>query len=420
MWKIKEKDKKILRELAKRKLEIAHDPVMEERRRLWKKHNSLKGERPMVLLESGGLEEEFLPYSVLQCEEDWARGMEYALRAEILHYEVVKDDSVVDPYLRINWFVEIGDYGVPVTFQREANIEGRALGYRWEPPIKDLERDMEKLRLRSFRVKKEETLKWKEFLEEVFDGILPVKIRGAFWWSLGFTSTAIYLLGLDKFMLYMYDNPEALHRLMKFLQEDQINLAKGLEREGVLSLNNDNDYIGSGGRGFTDELPQPDWKEGDPVRLKDLWGLLESQETVCISPKMFEEFVISYYIPISELLGLLYYGCCEPVHDRWEHIKNLKNLRSVSISPWCNQEMMAEALGRNYIFSRKPPPSLLSKDTFDEEEIRQDVRKTLSLAKKYDLEVEIIMKDLHTVRHQLNRITRWVEIVREEIARFYG
>lgn len=417
-WKLTKHDKEILRELGKRKLEIANEPCMEEKKKLWYKHNSLKSERPMVILESGGVGKEFLDESSLKCEEKWARDIEFYLRSEILHYEKIGDDKVVDPFIRCNWKVDISDIGVKIDIERGVDIQGKTLGFKWNPPLKNLKNDFEKLKYQKFTVDREETFAWKSFLEEVFEGILPVVIRGSFWWSMGFTQIAIYLVGLDNFMLFMYDDPEGIHKLMRFLKENKLFLAKGLEKEGVLTLNNENDYIGSGSYGFTDELPQKDWKKEDIVRLKDLWALLESQETVGISPQMFEEFIAPYYREIAQYFGLIYYGCCEPTHSIWESIKKINNLRSVSISPWCNQSFMAEMLGKNYIFSRKPPPSLLSTGFFDENAIREDIRKTLNVAKKCN--IEFIMKDLHTVNNQPQRMSRWVQIVYEEISKFYS
>lgn len=40
-------DKERLRELAKRQLEIANLPVMEERKQAWYAHNSLQNSRPI-------------------------------------------------------------------------------------------------------------------------------------------------------------------------------------------------------------------------------------------------------------------------------------------------------------------------------------------------------------------------------------
>lgn len=166
------------------------------------------------------------------------------------------------------------------------------------------------------------------------------------------------------------------------------------------------------GVAYTNELPQSDWKEGQPVRLKDLWGFAESQETVGVSPQMFAEFVLPYQMPLLEKFGLNCYGCCEPLHDRWEYIKNIPNLRRVSVSPWCDQEIMAEKLGKNYIFSRKPNPSLVCV-SFNEDVIRRDIRNTLKIAEGCVL--EIILKDTHTVQNDPRRISRWVEIAMEEV-----
>ena len=55
------KDKQIIRELAKRVAEVAELPIMAERRRLWKAHNSLKSERPMVYVSAEGAWRELLP-----------------------------------------------------------------------------------------------------------------------------------------------------------------------------------------------------------------------------------------------------------------------------------------------------------------------------------------------------------------------
>jgi len=414
-WKIVASDLKILRELARRQAEIARDPVMDERRRLWREHNSLRGERPMVLLEADGVRSEFLPDSALRCAEDWARELELGLRLNIFQHEHVRDDSVVDPFLTVNWKVETSGFGVETKFERAE--EGEDIhGFRWEAPLKNLTRDFEKLHPQSFSVGREGTLAWKAHLEEVFDGILPVKIRGAFWWTRGITYQAVLLIGLEELMFYPYDDPDGLHRLMAFLRDDHLAFARWLEKEGLLTLNNDNDYTGSGSRGFTTELPQSDWREGDPVRLKDLWVLVESQETVGISPEMFAEFIFPYELDIAKEFGLTYYGCCEPVHDRWDSLEKIPNLRSVSISPWCDQEFMAEALGRDYVFSRKPAPSLISTGRFDEDAVRENLRATLRAAR--DCTVELVMKDLHTVNNRPERMGRWVGLAREVIAEF--
>jgi len=185
--------------------------------------------------------------------------------------------------------------------------------------------------------------------------------------------------------------------------------------EGLLSDSNGDDNIGSGAAGFTDELPVVVRQPGSAVQLRDIWGFAESQETVGISPEMFGEFILPYQIPILEKFGLNCYGCCEPLHDRIDPILEIPRLRRLSVSPWCDQKIMAEKLGRNYVFSRKPNPTQICL-TFNEAAIRKDLAETLALAGGGPL--EFVMKDTETVQNEPWRISRWVEIALEEVRRY--
>jgi len=413
---VTEADRRILRDLAKRQLEISQRPVNLERRRLWCKHNSLRGERPMVLAEIGGVPDEMLPESMLQCEKSWARGVERQLRGGIVQFEQVGDDCVIEPFFNVNWQVAVSDYGINIE-RRRADNDGKLGSFHLDAPIKDLGKALDILRPRSYSVDRDATLAWKSHLEELLGDILTVRIRGSFWWTMGLTLTVVYHIGLQEMMLHMYDDPVGLHGLMGFFRDDHLSFIQWCESEGLLTLNNENDYIGSGGHGYTNELPRSDWKAHSPARLRDLWMLGESQETVGVSPEMFDEFVLSYQLPLLAKAGMVYYGCCEPVHSRWKVIERIPNLRTVSVSPWCDQEFMAEALGRKYVFARKPNPTLISTDRWDEDAIRADLRHTLTVAR--NCEVELAMKDVHTLCGQPERLGRWVEIAREEIARLW-
>ena len=408
-------DVKVLRGLATRVKEISQDPIMEERRRLWLRHCSLRGERPMILAETGGVLDELIPMSTLKCREDWARGIERGLLNTIFGYEQVKDDYVVEPYINYNWQLAISDFGVQSKRQTTTN-DGKLASYRWEPPIKDLKGDFHKLRHRTFCVDRESTREWKATLEEVFGGILEVRRRGGFWWTVGMTWTAIDLIGLENLMLFMCDDPDGLHRLMAFLRDDHIALLDWVEKEQLLSMNNRNDYVGSGSLGYTIDLPRAHIKPGQPVRTMDLWGLSESQETVGVSPQMFAEFIFPYQLPVIERFGLAYYGCCEPVHSRWDSIRKIPNLRKVSVSPWADEKIMAEALRDEYIYCRKPNPAMISSERFDEDEIKADLRRTMRAAR--GCHVELVMKDVHTVANHPERMGRWVELAREAAAGF--
>jgi len=78
---------------------------------------------------------------------------------------------------------------------------------------------------------------------------------------------------------------------------------------------------------------------------------------------------------------------------------------------------MAGYLEDRFVYSLKPSPSDFSASVFDEQAVRAALRKDLEVTRGCRL--EIILKDVTTVRHEPERVVRWVQIVREEIARLY-
>lgn len=405
------RDREVLRRLAGQVRAIADLPVMAERAVMWRRHNALRGDRPMVLAFPEGAWRELLPADRLECVDEQLRGWERALRMQIIASEQVADDNYIEPYFNLNWRVTRGDYGVPVP-QHKAEERG---SYVWDAPIKDIDRDFHKLHFRSLTLEREQTLQHVERARSIFGDILPVRIRGSFWWTLGLTWEAAKLVGLENLMLLMYDQPQGLHRVMAWLRDEHMHMIDWFESQGLLTLNNGADYTGSGGVGCTDELPSPGYVEGKPARLIDRWGFGESQETVGISPAMFAEFVLPYQLPLLERFGLNCYGCCEGLEHRIELVTaQVPRLRRVSVAPSANQKRMAEVLAGRYIFSRKAPPTLVAFN-FSEDAIRQDVRRTLDIAAGQT--IEFILKDTHTVEGDGSRIGKWVAIARDEIER---
>ena len=178
----------------------------------------------------------------------------------------------------------------------------------------------------------------------------------------------------------------------------------------MLCLNNDGHFVGSGGYGWTDELPQKDFD--GRVRLSDMWGMSESQVTIGLSPEMFEEFVFQYQLPIIERFGLNCYGCCEPLDQRWKVIKNTKS-SEVSVSPWANVEKWLKTF-KTSIYFHGNPIRRFSKQNIDKDSIRKEIRKTLEVAKNYNCRIEIIMKDNHTLGNNPQNVIDWCRIAKEE------
>jgi hypothetical protein len=408
---MQERDKQILRELAKRVAEIASDEKQEEKRQLWYAHNSLKPVRPMVLCFPEGAWDELLPQSVLECQDPLARSWEWSLRARIYIAEHFCTDEVIGNTFSVGYVYSDTGWGRSPSYIRSEAYKG---AYKWDPPIKSYE-DLQTLHYPEVQIDFQETERRLSLAHEIFDGILEVQLRTSFWWSMGLIGELALLRGLDQVMIDMCEAPEFVHSAMNFLAEGRLRWLKQLEELGVLSLNNGNHYVGSGGFGFTNELPAPDFN--GKVRLKDMWGFAEAQEAVGISPMMFDEFVLSYQVRILEHFGLNCYGCCEPVHNWLDLlIAKVPRLRRVSVSPWCDRKIAAEKLGDKFIYSWKPHPICVSGTTFDPDWIRRYIRETLEIAK--GCVVEIILKDTHTCHNQPWRFDVWTKIAMEEAERF--
>jgi hypothetical protein len=323
---------------------------------------------------------------------------------------VIRDDHTFGDGFGVNWAYKPGSFGAEATYSHGENRGSM----QWEHPLKNLAADLNLLKFREPEVDREFTIRKLDLAKDLFGDILKVssKVGGGYWWTCGLSATAINLVGLEEFMLYMYDEPEGLHRLMAFLRDEQLNYIQWFEKEGLLSDNNRESCIGSGGLGYTHELPVRNRKPDEFVLLRYCWGFAESQETVSVSPEMFAEFVLPYQLPLMEKFGLNSYGCCEPIENRLSYVKTIPRLRRISVSPWADQEKCAEIIGRDYVYSRKPNPSLISV-SFNEPAIREDLKKTLAVAGHLNL--EIVLKDLHTVQNEPLRLQRWVNIAREEI-----
>lgn len=412
-------DVAVLRELAKRVLEASESPENKERIRLLYQHDTGPADRPVILSDTDGGIGMIIPDYAPRCREQWAQSVEHGMRMVLMHHEIIRDDEPVAPWINVHWQMSISDYGVQPRNTCPEVEPGQKGAYHVDKVVDNLERDFHLLHPRTFSLDREASMARKALLEEVFDGILGVRMRGNPWWTMGLTQPAVFLIGLEELMVYMFDQPEALHRLMAFLRDDNIALLEWMTEENLLNLNNENDYIGSGSRGYSRALPRSGREPESPARTEDLWVLLESQESVGVGPRQYEEFIYPYENSLAQRFGRTYYGCCEPVHSRWEVLKNMANLKRVSVSPWCDEEFMGEVLGEKIVYSRKPNPTLISTEVFDEDLIRADLRKTLSVTSKNNCSTELVMKDVHTLNGEPDRLTRWVSIAREVIAEYY-
>ena len=415
-YKIEKREREYLRDYAKKQLEISKLPVMSERVKRWYNHNENKKGKPMIVIELNSFKNDVRP--PLKTQSDFARRIEYAIQSNLLVHELLDDDQVCPDYISFNWDITYKEFGVDIPVIKSKDASGREIGFEYIHPITDLERDFPILKHFTFSVDRENSLRRLQAAEDILGDILNVELENAFHqWNHMITYKVIKLMGMENWMIAMLETPDTVHKLMDYITSNLLAYQQWMEDEGLLTMNNGNHYTGAGSRGFTHELKKP---ADGRVRLKDLWINVNSQESTGISPDTYREFVYPYIDRIAREFGMVYYGCCEAVHSLWDVcLKDLSNLRKVSVSPWCDEKFMGERLrGTNIIYSRKPSPHFLGVGyDFDDDEYKKYMQNTLKAAKGCNL--EIIFRDVYTLGGNPSKAKRAVRILRELIEEYW-
>jgi hypothetical protein len=399
-------DIRILRELGQRKVEIGSLPVQKQTADLWRRLNRLERVRPLVwineipwheLNDTGEL--------TLQCADPFLKEIERSLRMELYQWAHFRCDMVVDPVWTVGKVCgpvgSYANYGI-----KEVNVkaaDGHDVGF---VPVIHTEADADQIRTPEVWYDAAETERRRAMLSEVFDGIMPVRVRGIVHQWHSPWDQIIHWYGIEQLYTDMYDRPELVHRILRNFSQALNAVLDRQEALGLLDTSDGNYRVGSGGLGFTDQLPPPD---GAPalVRPRNQWGCSTGQIFSEVSPEMHEEFCLQYERPTMERFGLTYYGCCEPLHRKLGILRSVRNLRKISMSPWINLAEASEAMGADYVFSYKPNPSFVAMDHWDSKLVRDDLERVVRATQGN--RVELIFKDITTVRRQPRRLEQWAE-----------
>lgn len=409
-----------LRELAVKYMEIATSDRMKEIKRLWKVNQSLKSERPLLVFETYTIAG-FIGPEDLKCVNPYLRNIEMWMVQWIKHITLVQDDVVINPYIRLPWYIVKGSYGVDIV---EKHVEG-SIAHLSTYPIQEPE-DIKKLVKRNFYVDRERTIDFANTLRNIFGDILPVYIGGHdplganYGFNLwnGFapllTQIQFMMMGYENMCYWMYDYPDELKYVVDYLHDDNMRFLDFVEKEQLAVLNTDGVQVGAAGYGFCDDLPEltPETME-KPAALKDCWGVAESQESTVFSPDTFAEWFLPPIAEFANRFGHTSYGCCEPIHDRFDKISAaIHNLRTVSVTAWCDQEKALELLQNNYVYQRKPNPAFLTGPNPNWEAARKDLEFTRDLTKD-QCSTQYLIRDVYDTAGDMNRAADWTRMAKE-------
>ena len=105
-------DTAVLRKLALRVKEAADRDDSQSKIEFWKRHTSLKGERPAVFVYPDSSYSELIPWDSHECQDEYARTIEHQLRRVILQAEYIPDDVPILPVVTVEKVIHNTWWGV--------------------------------------------------------------------------------------------------------------------------------------------------------------------------------------------------------------------------------------------------------------------------------------------------------------------
>jgi hypothetical protein len=431
-------DRQLVRELAWQVAEIAALPVQQETISLWKALNDLKPVRPMVHIDGIPWHEIDVDGELtLRTNDPFCRGVENMLRRTIYQWRHMRADTVVEPEIVMPKVMSMDGFGISIHERTETlDPDNDVVSHEFADQL-STEDDLAKIHTPTVTFDEAATALVEARSHELFAGILPVRMQGwlpeANQWpalaaqpgtkpyvtgmwpdgsgnlAYGLWDLIVYWRGAEAALFDLAARPDFMHRVMDRLIETHLEMLDQIVDMGLLGHHQGR--IRSTGA-YTDELPAPGFDPAHP-RTQDVWTSGMAQILTAVSPRMFKEFEVDYAIQWCKRFGLVYYGCCEALDDKMEYVRQIPNVRKISMTQLADVERGAEEIGKDYVFSRKPNPAFIAGDAWDPDFVRRDLRDTIERCACHENPLELIFKGISTVRGKPQRLWEWADIAME-------
>ena len=436
---LRQKDREILRDLAKEVAEISVLPAQQETTAMWKALNGLEPVRPMVTIESHVPWNELDgdPALGLHAQDPFCRGFETEFRRTLYCWRHMRGDMVVEPEVIIPKVIRSDGFGIGIEAKTEASDpRNKVVSHSFIDQLRTDE-DVQKIRPPTICFDEEATARVEEKAREIFDGVIPVRLQGWVpgvnqWPGLaeqpetrdlvhgmygaddpneyfgGFNPWDMICAwrGAEAVLLDLVERSQFMHEIISKLTDAYLSMLDDMERKGLLGYGQATIATTPA---HTDELPHPGFDPARP-RAEDIWTMGMAQIFTSVSPAMFKEFEVDYAVKWYARFGLVYYGCCDALDNKISVVRAIPNLRKISMSPWVNVERGAEQIGRDFVFSRKPNPASVAADTWDPDAVEQDLKETIDACARHGCPLELTLKDVSTVRYRPQRLWEWADI----------
>lgn len=407
---VTQKDKQIVRELAKQYMEMASSEKQRKMNQRMKDTNDLKLVRPPLMIDE-------IPWYQMNiddeltcvCEDDRARGVEYSFRIALYRWKHFRADTLFEPF----WRVRMGYQSTGTGLARREDIlrtddKNSIVSHSYHDVLEDEEEFDRMFHMPEFTLRPD----WDEanmnFCTDLFGDVMPVKLCGHNYLYFPPWDEISALRGVEPILIDMYDRPEYLHKIMERLTAAESAKLDFIEQNSHVDPVPNNLHCTPG---YISGLAEDGWKA--------TWFRGMAQMFSTVSPAMHEEFEINYIKPLAERFAYTYYGCCEPLDNKFDVITKIPNLRKIGVSPWADIEVCGERIRGNYVYSRKPNPANVAIHT-DPDVIRKEIEDTVKVCIKYGCPCDFALKDISTVSGKPENLIVWAETASRVLDEYYG
>ncbi|MDH7601574.1 MAG: hypothetical protein QHI38_05425 [Armatimonadota bacterium] len=407
MTYIEERD--YVRELAIKVAELASTPENESVKKRWRDVNALrKPDRAPVWCCPVGCWNELLPDDSLQCSDPFLRGIERELRQILIKHDI-GDDTPIQDFWPVPALFDVDPpnvWGVEIK-RHTPEVAGGAWAY--DPPLKS-EEDFDRLTIPTYTYNQARTEEALARAHDAIGDILPVRLTCGPNVNPTLETQAAELRGLEQLLLDMAEKPDLVHRLMSHVRDATLAVMDQMEATGLLTFNGigpmyESDPIGTA-------------PENGRLTYANLWGHANNQEFDRISPRMWEEFALSYQLPVLTRFGLVSYGCCDDLTDKIDGVLTIPNLRIFVCSAWTNLDRVIEKCGTNYtiMWRQKASDVVFARDC-ELDRIRHHLEE--GMRKLQGCCYQVVLRELQTLAGHADRLHQWTRIA-VEIAEKYA